>query len=92
MNKFFELITESIGWLQIAASPLLIGLAIGALIYFPNPGTATFIMGIILAVLGLVVGIRWANKAWKGKGTIWLTSRVIATPELDEKEEQTEAE
>lgn len=30
MFRFFERITEFIGWLQIAASPSLIGLAVGA--------------------------------------------------------------
>lgn len=84
MEKFFELITESIGWLQIVASPFLIGIIIGALIYFPNPSLITLILGIIVAILGLILGISWATKAWKGKGTIWLTSRIMASPELDD--------
>ena len=88
MSKFFEFITEAIGWLQIVASPLLVGLGIGALIYFPDPTTTRLILGIIVATLGLIVGIILANKAWKGKGTIWFVSRVMATPELDEPDEE----
>ncbi|WP_226065050.1 hypothetical protein [Kaistella polysaccharea] len=92
MKNFFELITESIGWLQIVASPFLIGIIIGALIYFPNPSSITLILGIIAAILGLVLGIMWANKALKGKGTIWFMSRVMATPELENPDAQNKSE
>lgn len=81
--KVFEFITEFIGWLQIVASPLLIGLAIGALIYFSNPSIIRLILGIIVATTGLVLGIIWATKIWRGKGTIFFLSRNMATPELD---------
>jgi hypothetical protein len=86
--RIFELITESIGWLQIVASPLLIGLIIGAIIYFPNPNITRLVLGIIIAILGLVIGIIWATKQWKGKGTIRFMSRVMATPELDNSDEE----
>lgn len=92
MKNFFELITESIGWLQIVASPFLIGIIIGALIYFPNPSSITLILGIIVVILGLFLGIMWANKEWKGKGTIWFMSRVMATPELDNLDTQNKSE
>ena len=86
--RIFELITESIGWLQIVAFPLLIGLIIGAIIYFPNPTTTRLVLGIIVATLGLVIGVIWATKQWKGKGTIWFMSRIIASPELDKPDEE----
>lgn len=86
--RVFELITESIGWLQIVASPLLIGLIIGAIIYFQNPTMTRLVLGIIVATIGLVIGIIWATKQWKGKGTIWFMSRVMATPELDKPDEE----
>ena len=79
----FEYITEAMGWLQIVASPLLIGAIIGSIIYFTEPSTTRLIIGIIVAISGLVVGIIWATKKWKGKGTNWFMSRVMATPELD---------
>lgn len=86
--KVFEFITELIGWLQIIASPLLIGLAIGAIIYFPNPSMTRLVLGIMVATIGLVVGIIWATKKWKGKGTIFFLSRIMATPELDNPDEE----
>lgn len=86
--RIFELITESIGWLQIVASPLLIGLVVGAIIYFPNPTNTRLVLGIIVATIGLVIGVILAAKQWKGKGTIWFMSRIIATPELDKPDEE----
>ena len=86
--RIFELIMESIGWLQIVASPLLIGLIVGAIIYFPNPTTTRLVLGIIVATLGLVIGLIWATKQWKGKGTIWFMSRIIATTELYKPDEE----
>ncbi|KIA82569.1 hypothetical protein OA84_10435 [Kaistella solincola] len=83
--RIFELITESIGWLQIVASPLLIGLIVGAIIYFPDPTTTRLAL---VATLGLVIGVIWATKQWKGKGTIWFMSRIMATPELDKPDEE----
>ena len=81
--RVLDLIMESIGWLQIVASPLLIGLFLGAIIYYPNPTTIRFILGLIVATLGLVIGVIWATNQWKGKGTIWFMTRIMATPDLD---------
>jgi hypothetical protein len=86
--RVFELITESIGWLQIVASPLLIGLIVGSIIYFPNPTMTRLVLGIIVATLGLVIGVIWATKQWKGKGTIWFMSTIMATLELDNPAEE----
>lgn len=83
MHKVFEYIMEIIGWLQIVTSPLLIGLGIGAIVYFPNPNLTTLIIAIIISVLGLLVGIIWATKIWKTKGTMWFVSQLSATPDFD---------
>jgi hypothetical protein len=87
MFKIFEWITEAIGWLQIAASPFLIGLGIGACVYFPNPTATRLVIGITTTTLGLIIGILLATKIWKSKvGTIGFLARTMATPELDKKE------
>ena len=84
---------EVIAWLQIVASPLLIGLIVGAIVYVSKPSKTTFIFGIVLTCIGILIGIRWATKQWKGKGTTWFMSRINATPDLDEeKDEQNENE
>ena len=90
MFKILEWIAEAIGWLLIVASPLLIALGIGAVIYFPNPTTTSLIIGITIAASGLIIGILWATKIWKTKkGTVQFLSRIMATPELDKKETET---
>ena len=81
--NFFELATEIFGWLQIFASPFLIALAVGFIIYLSMPGKLGIIIAILVAVLGLIIGIIWATKTWKKKGTVNFMSRVSATPELD---------
>lgn len=89
MTKIFELITELIGWFQIAASPFLIGLMIGSAVYFRNQTMTNLIIGICIAVLGLITGIILATKKIKSKkGTVWFLSRTMATPELDKKDEE----
>jgi len=82
----FEYFTEIIGWIQIAISPLLVGIIIGAVIYFTKPNKSTFIIAIIIAIVGLCIGVIWATKIWKKKGTIHFMSRIMATSELDEKD------
>jgi hypothetical protein len=83
MFRVLEFISELIGWLLILASPLLLGLGIGALIYLPNPNMVRLIIGLSIALIGFVAGAIWATKIWKTKGTIWYLSQIMATPELD---------
>lgn len=84
MKNLFESMTEAVAYVQILASPLLVGLVISSIIYFPNPGLTRFIIGIFIIAAALVVGIFLANKAWKGKGTVRTISRLNASPELDD--------
>ncbi len=83
MFKVVEFIIEVLGWLQIVAGPLFIGLVIGAIVYFPDPTTKKLITGICITAFGLVFGIYIAIRAWKKGGTIKFLSRISATPELD---------
>jgi uncharacterized membrane protein (DUF485 family) len=85
-RNFFEVLTEIFGWFQIVISFLLIGGMIGFLIYALSPNTLTLTIGITIAAAGLIFGIIYATKKWKGKGTVDLVSRVSATPELDDLE------
>jgi len=87
MTKFLEKITELFGWIQIAASPFLVGLIIGAVVYFSNQTTGNLIIGIGVSIIGLVIGILLATRVYKSKkGAVWFLSRTMATPEIDRKE------
>jgi hypothetical protein len=87
-RPFLELMTEIFGWLQIVASPLLAGLVIGFIIYISRPDTFGILLGTSVTLIGLIAGIIWATKVWKKKGTVHFMSRVMATPELDKKDEK----
>ena len=76
-------ILEIIGWLQIAASPIVAGLIIGSIIYLAKTDTIGFIIGIIIDLTGLVVGVVWATKVWRREGTVNFVSRLLGTPELN---------
>jgi hypothetical protein len=57
MFKILDYLTKVIGWLQIVAFPLFVGIALGAIIYFPNPTNTRLILGVSIATLGLFIGI-----------------------------------
>lgn len=81
--SFFEYLMEIAGWIQIVFSPLLAGIIVGGIVYFAIGGTVGIIFGILIATIGLGIGIVWANKIWKKTGTVHFISRVNASPELD---------
>lgn len=83
----FEYFTEVMDWMQIMASPFLAGLIIGAIIYLSNPNRSTLIISVIMATIGLTVGVIWATRVWRKKGTIHFMSRIMRTPVLEKKEE-----
>lgn len=83
MLKF---ITEAMGWLQILIFPTFVGLGIGAWIYLSDQTTTRLIIGILIAILGLILGILWATKLWRTKGTTSFLSKISATPDIDQKD------
>lgn len=79
-NLFFEIM----GWLQIVASPLLIGAIIGFLLYVSVPGQNALIIGLVPVILGLIVGVIWANRVSKKDGASHYMSRAMSSPEFDD--------
>lgn len=86
--KIFETTAEVIGWIKIVLAPLGIGLALGWIIYYNIPNIWGIIVGIFTAVLGLGLGIYWATKAWKGKGTVFVATRHMHSPDLDKQDRE----
>jgi ABC-type uncharacterized transport system permease subunit len=85
--KFLEWLTSFLAWLQIVCSPLLVGVALGFIVYGIYPTTTGLITGVAIAVFGLTVGIIFATRIWKKKGTVDFISRISASPELDNLED-----
>ena len=86
-RNFFELLTELIGWVSIAISPLLIGSLLGLLIYILKTDRTGLILAMLVAVSGLIAGIVWASRIWKKEGTIQFLSRLISSEKMQQKEE-----
>ncbi len=83
----FDYFLEILGWLQIAASPLAIAILLGGVIFFIRPGRSTLFIAILLVAAGLMIGIVWATRVWRKKGTINYLSRIMATPDLEKEPE-----
>jgi len=84
--NLLEKTTSLFAWVQIMISPLLVGLVSGGFIalYFRN--IWGWILGSILALAGISVGVLFAERARKDKGTVEFVARVRRNPEFDEKE------
>ncbi len=88
MFKFLETLFEVIGWIRIALSPVIIGLGIGAIVYYSNPSNGRLLLGIIISLAGIVTGVVWATRIYKSKtGTTHFLSRTMAAPELDKNDD-----
>ena len=83
MSKILEKLSEIFGWIQIVFSVLLLAGIVGVVLFLK----VNEALGVIVGVVILVLGIYIACRAYKSKGTIHLLSRTMATPELDNKEE-----
>ena len=81
-----SLMNEILGALMIIGSPTLIGAAVGGYWYASNPNEQNQRLLVALTALGLLIGIWWAVREWKSRGTVWFISRLMATPELDKKD------
>ncbi len=86
MQKFFNQMLEVLSWLQIAVSPLLIGMFFGALIYYFIPNKIGMALAIIIVLLGIIIGIVWAIKTTKKVGASNMLNRLTHQPEFDEDE------
>ena len=86
LAKTGSLFTEILGALMIIGSPTLIGAAVGAYWYASNANEQNLWLFGAFTALGLLLGIWWAVREWKSRGTVWFISRLMATPELDKKD------
>jgi FtsH-binding integral membrane protein len=87
MNRLLKLIENLIGaysYLRIVASPLLIGLIAGIVVYANKQDTTGLILAICIAIAGLVIGILLANWAKRKMGTVAFVARVDASPDIDD--------
>lgn len=83
MIKFFEKAAEFLYGAQIAISPLLIFSAISAVVYLSEPTPNRLILAVILAIVGLAIGIAWAIHIHKKRGTVEFMSKLQSSQDMD---------
>jgi|GEM_PF-714815 len=81
--SFFDRLSESIGWIGIVLSPLIVFAVIALCVYIASPTAAGGLVAIMITVVGLILGVLLASNVAAKTGTVHLLSRVSATPELD---------
>lgn len=83
MFKILAFFIEIIYWIQICISPLILTafLSLGILSKYPN----MYALGIciLLGIISLFFGIKWANSVWRKRGTSYFVSRASASEDLD---------
>lgn len=84
-RSFLDVVADVFAGLQIVASPLIVGIILGFLVYLAVRGTAGVILGSLVVLAGLVVGIIWATKVWRKHGTMSFMSRLLSFPEMRKK-------
>jgi len=80
VEKFVALLS----WVQIMIAPFSGGVIIGFIIWGNNQNTMGLSIGIGFAVLGLVLGILWAEKIRRKNGTMNFIAKARGSPELDD--------
>lgn len=81
--KFFDEISELIGWFLIVLRATSLSFLVGCVVYICLQGAAGLVLGIAIMLLGMFLGVLFATRKFKTTGTIDLLSKVNATPELD---------
>lgn len=88
MTKILTFIVELIGWIQIIFFPSLVGLILGATVYYYKHDLLGLILGIGILIVGFIAGILLANRIRKKKGIINFLSRVRGTPAFNSNERE----
>ena len=76
MIKFLEYFTEIMAWLSIVLSFSFLGGILGAMLYLIITDTAALVIGVIIAIAGIITGFFLAIKAWRTTGTVNFISGV----------------
>ena len=79
IDKILEAIPEIANWFLIFISPTLIGAILGFLIALWLGGNPGLIVGIIISIIGIIIGVKFAERARKKEGTNNFMTRLSST-------------
>ena len=80
-KTILEKTIDAISWIQIFASPSIIGIVIGYAFEYYLDNSFLYVF---FSVEGIILGIKFANEIAKTKGTTEFISRINASPDIDE--------
>ena len=83
MFRFIAWVIELVNWVRIFLSPVVISFFVSIVVYGFIPNLFGMILGAALMLAGFIIGIIWATRIRKTKGTTFFMSRIIASPDLD---------
>jgi hypothetical protein len=86
--KFFMYFINTIYWLWLVITPLIPISIFGFWLYDKSSENVPFI--ILLGILGLIIGIAWAEKTRKQQGLATFFSKIINSDDIDESEDKVE--
>jgi len=85
IDKILESIPEIVNWLLIFISPTLIGAIIGFITALWLRGFLGIVVGTIILIVGIILGIKFAEWARKKEGTNNFMTRLSSTTPRQEK-------
>jgi len=74
--KFFEILLEFFGWLQIVVGVTLGAGLVAILTYLEWSNETGKIIAIVVVSIGFILGAVWATRIWIKHGTIAWLSRI----------------
>jgi len=91
MKKILSFLIETIFWIQFFITPLGIGALIAIFIYISNEKLLW--LSITITAISAILGVVYAERVRRKKGTSRYASRIIGTPDIwpDEYPEEIEA-
>ncbi|HVX25152.1 MAG TPA: hypothetical protein VHB70_02325 [Parafilimonas sp.] len=86
--KIFQWFISFLAWLQIVASPLIVGLVISFFVYKNNPNKTGLIWSILISAVSLIIGIIIATRIGKKHGTVDFVSKISSSPDFDKLDDE----
>ena len=86
--KIFMFFINAIYWLWLVIVPTSVLGLVGFVLYQKDKENLPY--SILLTLIGLVLGVRWAERVRKKHGLSFYFAQVMATPDLDKKNEDDE--
>jgi hypothetical protein len=80
MKRFFDAFVELVFWIAVFASPFLLSVAIGAIIYFTHEKLLW--LSIVIFLMGIIAGVFFAERIRKKYGCARYIARIIGTSDV----------